>query len=50
MRLPTKLATTSTVDAPASDRHVIVNGTFVVRDEQLVPNATPGRPIRTTQP
>jgi N-acyl-D-aspartate/D-glutamate deacylase len=29
-------------------RHVIVNGTFVVRDEQLVPDAMPGRPIRTT--
>jgi N-acyl-D-aspartate/D-glutamate deacylase len=30
--------------------HVIVNGTFVVRDEQLVPNALPGQPIRTTLP
>ena len=30
-------------------RHVLVNGTFVVRDEQLVPNVTPGRPIRVGQ-
>lgn len=29
-------------------RHVIVGGTFVVRDEQLVPDVTPGRPIRST--
>ena len=27
-------------------RHVIVGGTFVVRDEQLVPDVTPGRPLR----
>jgi len=27
-------------------RHVLVGGTFVVRDEQLVPAVTPGRPIR----
>jgi N-acyl-D-aspartate/D-glutamate deacylase len=31
-------------------RHVIVGGTFVVRDEALVPNVTPGRPIRATRP
>jgi N-acyl-D-aspartate/D-glutamate deacylase len=31
-------------------RHVLVNGTFVVRDEQLVPNVTPGRPIRVGRP
>jgi N-acyl-D-aspartate/D-glutamate deacylase len=31
-------------------RHVIVNGVFVVRDEQLVPGVAPGRPIRTTAP
>ena len=30
--------------------HVIVGGTFVVRDGQLVPGAMPGRPIRTTAP
>lgn len=30
----------------AGIRHVIVNGTLVVRDEQLVPNVTPGRAIR----
>ena len=27
-------------------RHVLVNGTFVVRDGHLDPNAQPGRPIR----
>jgi dihydroorotase len=27
-------------------RHVLVGGTFVVRDEQLVANVTPGRAIR----
>ena len=31
-------------------RHVIVNGTFVVRDEQLVPGVAPGRPIRARRP
>ena len=27
-------------------RHVLVNGTFVVRDASLVPGARPGRPVR----
>jgi dihydroorotase len=27
-------------------RHVVVGGTFVVRDERLVEGVTPGRPIR----
>ena len=27
-------------------RHVLVNGTFVVRDARLVPEARPGRPVR----
>ncbi len=31
-------------------RHVLVGGTFVVRDEQLVPKVTPGRPIRLSRP
>lgn len=31
-------------------RHVLVNGTFVVRDSQLVTGARPGRPIRSTPP
>jgi N-acyl-D-aspartate/D-glutamate deacylase len=26
--------------------HVLVNGTFVVRKSELVPNVTPGKPIR----
>lgn len=30
-------------------RHVIVGGTFVVRDEQLVPGVTPGRAIRVAR-
>ena len=29
-------------------RHVLVNGTFVVRDAQLAPAACPGRPVRAT--
>jgi N-acyl-D-aspartate/D-glutamate deacylase len=29
-------------------RHVLVNGTFVVRDSQLVQDARPGRPVRAT--
>ena len=29
-------------------RHVLVNGTFVVRDAQLVRDALPGRPVRAT--
>lgn len=31
-------------------RHVIVGGTLVVRDEQLVPDVAPGRPIRASRP
>ena len=27
-------------------RHVLVNGTFVVRDAQLARDALPGRPVR----
>jgi cytosine/adenosine deaminase-related metal-dependent hydrolase len=34
----------------AGIRHVLVNGTFVVRDGDLVPNAQPGRPIRADPP
>ncbi len=30
-------------------RHVLVNGTFVVRDGQLAPDALPGRPVRAPQ-
>jgi N-acyl-D-aspartate/D-glutamate deacylase len=30
--------------------HVIVGGTFVVRDGELVPNALPGRPVRASPP
>jgi hypothetical protein len=29
-------------------RHVLVNGTFVVRDAQLAQDARPGRPVRAT--
>jgi N-acyl-D-aspartate/D-glutamate deacylase len=28
--------------------HVIVGGTFVVRDRELVPDALPGRPVRAS--
>ena len=30
-------------------RHVLVNGTFIVRDAQLVQTARPGRPVRATR-
>ena len=30
-------------------RHVLVSGTLIVKDEQLVPGVTPGRPIRNGQ-
>jgi hypothetical protein len=30
-------------------RHVLVNGTFVARDAQLVRDALPGRPVRATR-
>jgi N-acyl-D-aspartate/D-glutamate deacylase len=30
----------------AGIRHVLVNGTFVVRDAEIVPDALPGRPVR----
>jgi N-acyl-D-aspartate/D-glutamate deacylase len=30
--------------------HVLVNGTFVVRDGQLVQGALPGRPVRAGAP
>jgi N-acyl-D-aspartate/D-glutamate deacylase len=51
---PARVIDRATYEKPAQYstgiRHVIVNGTFVVRDEQLVPDAMPGRPIRTTSP
>ena len=43
----TDQATYSTSTRPSSGiRHVLVNGTFVVRDGQLDTNARPGRPVR----
>ena len=40
-------ATYSDSTRPSSGvRHVLVNGTFVVRDGKLDPNARPGRPVR----
>jgi N-acyl-D-aspartate/D-glutamate deacylase len=30
-------------------RHVLVNGTFVVRDARLVEDARPGRAVRATR-
>ena len=47
---PARVIDRATYEKPAQYsegiRHVIVGGTFVVRDEQLVPNVTPGRPLR----
>jgi dihydroorotase len=49
---PARVIDRATFENPAQFsagiRHVIVNGSFVVRDEALVTNATPGRPIRAT--
>jgi dihydroorotase len=49
---PARVIDRATFENPAQYsegiRHVIVGGTFVVRDERLVPNVTPGRPIRRT--
>ena len=49
---PARVIDRATYEKPAQYstgiRHVIVNGSFVVRDEQLVANTLPGRPIRTT--
>jgi N-acyl-D-aspartate/D-glutamate deacylase len=43
----TDLATyTNSTRPSAGIRHVLVNGTFVVRDGQLDTNAQPGRPVR----
>src|SRR3984957_1250534 len=43
----TDQATYSHSTRPSSGiRHVLVNGTFVVRDGQLDPHARPGRPVR----
>jgi len=36
--------------ASAGIVHVLVNGTVVVRNEKLVPGATPGRPVRRAVP
>jgi N-acyl-D-aspartate/D-glutamate deacylase len=50
---PARVIDRATYEKPAQFsegiRHVIVGGTFVVRDEQLVPNVTPGRAIRATR-
>ncbi len=47
---PARVIDRATYEKPAQFsegiRHVLVGGTFIVRDEQLVPNVTPGRPIR----
>src|SRR5262245_31427094 len=47
---PARVIDRATYEKPAQYsegiRHVLVGGTFVVRDEQLVPNVTPGTPVR----
>ena len=51
---PARVIDRATFEQPAQFsegiRHVMVGGTFVVRDEELVPNVAPGRPIRNAQP
>jgi dihydroorotase len=48
---PARVIDRATYEKPAQYsegiRHVLVGGTFVVRDEQLVDGVTPGRPIRS---
>ena len=39
-----------TVVEPGRGRQRFADGTFVVRDEQLVPGVAPGRPIRARRP
>jgi N-acyl-D-aspartate/D-glutamate deacylase len=47
---PARVIDRATYEQPAQYsegiRHVIVGGTFVVRDEQIVPNVLPGKAIR----
>jgi dihydroorotase len=47
---PARVIDRATYEKPAQFsegiRHVLVGGTFVVRDEQLVPDVMPGRPVR----
>jgi N-acyl-D-aspartate/D-glutamate deacylase len=49
---PARVSDRATYEKPAQFsegiRHVLVGGTFVVRDEQLVANVAPGRAIRST--
>lgn len=49
---PARVIDRATYEQPAQYsegiRHVMVGGTFVVRDEQLVPGVSPGRAIRRT--
>ena len=40
----------SLVEDSAGIVHVLVNGTFVVRNEKLVDGALPGQPIRRSVP
>jgi N-acyl-D-aspartate/D-glutamate deacylase len=47
---PARVIDRATYENPAQFsegiRHVLVGGTFVVRDERLIDGVTPGRPIR----
>jgi N-acyl-D-aspartate/D-glutamate deacylase len=49
---PAKVIDRATFEAPtmpsAGIPHVLVNGTFVVRDGELVKDARPGRAVRVT--
>ena len=45
-RITDRATYTATTVPSAGIRYVIVDGTFVVRDGELVPDAFPGRPIR----
>jgi dihydroorotase len=45
-----KATFSANTERSAGSPHVIVGGTFVVRDGELVKGAMPGKPIRTTAP
>jgi hypothetical protein len=48
-KTPDRIAVYDTISgaAPLGISHVLVNGTFVVRNGDLIADARPGRPIRT---
>ena len=48
MRVTDQATYAASTQTSSGIAHVIVGGTFVVRDHQLVPDAMPGRPVRAS--